>query len=181
VFDLDGLYAELEATLTETSPPLAAKEILARAVSRPTEVAEALDPTRGGIRLLLHTPRITVIDATWAPHMRLMPHDHRMWAVIAVYQGAEDNEFFRRGDAGALVPSNGRRLDAGEVVVLGDATIHAVANPGPVLTGGIHVYGGDFVHQPRSQWGPGDEVERPYDLDEALRQFDAANVAAGLA
>lgn len=180
MLDLDDLSTDLEATLAEASPALAVKEILSRWVARPADVAATLAPVAGGIRLLHHTPRLTAIDAAWAPGMRLMPHDHRMWAVIAVYQGVEDNEFFRRGDSGGLVPSNGRRLQAGDVVVLGDATIHAVANPGSVLTGAVHVYGGDFVHQPRSQWGPGDAVERPFDLDAALQQFHAANVAAGL-
>lgn len=180
MLDLDALYVELESTLAEPSPALAAKEVLARAVARPTAVAAALAPTAGGIRLLLHTPRLTVIDAAWAPGMRLMPHDHRMWAVIAVYQGAEENEFFRRADGRGLVASNGRRLDVGDVAVLGASTIHAVANPGSTLTGAIHVYGGDFVNQPRSQWGPGDGLERPFDLDAALRQFHDANVEAGL-
>jgi hypothetical protein len=36
------------------------------------------------------------------------------------------------------------------------------------------------VHQPRGQWGPGDLVERPYDMDVFNQQFHAANVAAGL-
>ena len=61
--------------------------------------------------------------------------------------------------------------------MLGDDTIHSVANPGGQLTGAIHVYGGDFVHRPRSQWGPGPEEERPYDIDDAHRQFAAANEA----
>ena len=43
----------------------------------------------------------------------------------------------------------------GDTIVLGDDVIHSVANPVPKLTGAIHVYGGDFVNQPRSQWGPG--------------------------
>jgi len=182
VADLDALYADLDAALTEASPALAVKEVLARAVARPEPVADALAPTTGGLRLLVHRPDLTVLDAAWAPGMRLMPHDHRMWAVIAVYQGIEDNEFFRRGDGGdgGLVPSNGRRLEPGDAVVLGESTVHAVANPGSALTGAIHVYGGDFVNQPRSQWGPGDDVERPFDLDGAMRQFHLANVAAGL-
>ena len=60
---------------------------------------------------------------------------------------------------------------------LGDDAIHAVANPRRVLTGAIHVYGGDFVNEPRSQWGPGPLEERPYDIDEVRRQFDEANRA----
>ncbi|MFA5885757.1 MAG: hypothetical protein WDA60_18035 [Acidimicrobiia bacterium] len=181
MFDLDGLFGELQAALRESSPQLAVRDVLTRAVARPQEIAETLRPREGGIRLLLHQPDLTAIDAAWAPGMRLMPHDHRMWAVIAVYRGAEDNEFYRRGPGGSLVESNGRHLDVGDVVVLGDATIHAVSNPTNALTGAIHVYGGDFLTQPRSQWGPGDRVERPFDLDEAMRQFHEANVAAGFA
>ena len=48
-------------------------------------------------------------------------------------------------------------------------------NPTRVLTAAIHVYGGDFVHQPRSQWGPGPEVEQPYDVDQAQQEFAEAN------
>jgi hypothetical protein len=40
------------------------------------------------------------------------------------------------------------------------------------------VYGGDFVNQPRSQWGPGDLVERPFSMDQLRRQFVEANEAA---
>jgi predicted metal-dependent enzyme (double-stranded beta helix superfamily) len=112
--------------------------------------------------------------------MQLMPHDHRMWAVIGIYTGAEDNQFYRRGPDRELVETTGRRLDTGEVCVLGTQTIHGVANPREQLTGAIHVYGGDFVNQPRSQWGPGDLVERPYDLEAINRQFHEANLAAGL-
>jgi hypothetical protein len=46
-----------------------------------------------------------------------------------------------------------------------------------VLTGAIHVYGGDFVNEPRSQWGPGPMEERPYDVAEAQQQFADANHA----
>ena len=52
-------------------------------------------------------------------------------------------------------------------LVLGDDTIHGVTNPLDHLTAAIHVYGGDLVDQPRSQWGPGERIERPYDLAEA--------------
>ena len=48
-------------------------------------------------------------------------------------------------------------------------------NPRDRLTGAIHVYGGDFANQPRSQWGPGPREERPYDIEEARQQFAAAN------
>ncbi|HEX5614250.1 MAG TPA: hypothetical protein VFZ83_03760, partial [Acidimicrobiia bacterium] len=43
------------------------------------------------------------------------------------------------------------------------------------LTAAIHVYGGDFVNQPRSQWGPGPLEERPYDIALAHQRFADAN------
>ena len=64
---------------------------------------------------------------------------------------------------------------SGDVVLLGDDTIHAVTNPLGRLTAAIHVYGGDFVNEPRSQWGPGPVEERPYDMDVAQQQFAEAN------
>ena len=130
--------------------------------------------------MMHHTPELTVINVAWAPGMRIIPHDHRMWAAIGIYAGVEDNQFFRRQDQGGLVESGGKRLETGDVAVLGARTIHAVNNPGDRLTGAIHVYGGDFVNQPRSQWGPGDAVERDYDMAEIEREFAHANVAAGL-
>jgi predicted metal-dependent enzyme (double-stranded beta helix superfamily) len=180
VLDLDGLFDDLRSALGESEPRLAVRDVLRRAVDRPSAVAAALHPRVGGLRVLLHEPDLTVLDAAWAPRMRLMPHDHRIWAVIAVYQGAEDNEFFRRESGAGLVASGGRRIETGDVVMLGESTIHAVTNPTSTVTGAIHVYGGDFLHRPRSQWGPGDLVERPFDLDGAMQQFHDANVAAGL-
>ena len=96
------------------------------------------------------------------------------------YGGVEDNHFFRRDGRAGLVPSNDRRLEAGDVCVLGTETIHAVTNPARHLTGAVHVYGGDFLNQPRSQWGPGDLVERPFDMETVDQQFRDANEAAGL-
>jgi predicted metal-dependent enzyme (double-stranded beta helix superfamily) len=180
VFDLETFLAELVACTSDTDARGAAKEIVSRSMTSPAEVSEVLAPTAGGISLLHHSSDLTILNIAWAPRMQLMPHDHRMWAIIGIYTGAEDNQFYRRAPDGELVETNGRRLDTGEVCVLGTETIHAVANPRDLLTGAIHVYGGDFVNHPRSQWGPGDLVERPYDLDAINRQFRDANVAAGL-
>ena len=180
MFDLDAFLAELVGCAAEPDARRATREVVARALTEAGTVADVLAPGAGGISLLVHRPDLTVINVAWAPRMQLMPHDHRMWAVIGIYAGAEDNEFYHRGPQGDLIRHNGRRIDAGEVCVLGTDTIHSVANPTYRLTGAVHVYGGDFVNQPRSQWGPGDLVERPYDMADVNRQFHEANTAAGL-
>ena len=41
----------------------------------------------------------------------------------------------------------------------------------------IHVYGGDFVNQPRSEWTPETGVERPYEVAHVREQFAKANEA----
>jgi predicted metal-dependent enzyme (double-stranded beta helix superfamily) len=63
-------------------------------------------------------------------------------------------------------------------VLLGDDTIHSVANPRThEFTGAIHVYNGDFVNQPRSQWDPDTLEEQPHDMAVTIAAFDDANAA----
>ncbi len=181
MFDLEGLVSDLASCLQEGDTRRAAKELLERALVAPGAVADALAPTRGGITLLHQSADLTVINVAWAPGMQIMPHDHRMWAIIGIYAGTEDNSFYRRDAKRGLVGTTGRRIDTGEVCVLGTDTIHAVANPTARLTGAIHIYGGDFINEPRSQWGPGELIERPFNMTDVDRQFHDANVAAGLA
>jgi predicted metal-dependent enzyme (double-stranded beta helix superfamily) len=179
MFDLDEFLTECQRALNETEPRRAIREVLTRAVDRPDDVAAALRPSEGGISLVHHAPDLTVLHVVWAPGMRLFPHDHRMWAAIGIYAGQEDNTFYRRSAPGerTLTESGGKELAVGDVLVLGDDAIHAVANPKAHLTGAIHVYGGDFVNQPRSQWGPGPREERPYDMTVVNEQFAEANRA----
>jgi predicted metal-dependent enzyme (double-stranded beta helix superfamily) len=178
MFDVDALVAECRAAITETEPRLAVRDVLDRVVANGDEVATALRPEEGGITMIHNAPDLTVIHVVWAPGMYIYPHDHRMWAAIGVYAGREHNEFFRRAPgARTLVESGGKQLDAGDVVVLGDDTIHAVTNPLDRLTAAIHVYGGDFVRRERSQWGPGEREERPYDVEQTNRLFADANRA----
>lgn len=179
MFDVDQLIADCQSALVETEPRRAIKEVLDRALSRPGEVAEALAPEEGGLTMLHQADDLTVIHVVWAPGMELYPHDHRMWAAIGIYTGQEDNAFYRRSGPAepTLVESGGKTLTTGDTIVLGDNTIHGVSNPLRQLTAAIHVYGGDFVNQPRSQWGPGERLERPYDIADARQQFAAANEA----
>lgn len=180
MFDVDTFLTDLVACREEAEPRRAAKEVVTRALADPAKIAAAITPLAGGISTLHQSPELTVINVAWAPNMRLMPHNHQMWALIGIYTGAEDNQFFRRDSNGALVDTATRRFETGQVAVLGAETIHAVANSTDRLTAAIHVYGGDFFNEPRSQWGPGDLVERPWDVAEVNRQFEAANAAAGL-
>ena len=179
MFDVDDFINRCQSAIEETEPRLAIRDVLDHALSAPGAVADALRPTEGGITFLHRDHALTVLHVVWAPGMRLRPHNHNMWAAIGIYTGAEDNEFFRRTGPGAptLVESGAKRLEVTDVALLGDDTIHAVSNPSAGLTGAIHVYGGDFVERPRSQWGPGERTERPYAMADTHQQVADANAA----
>jgi predicted metal-dependent enzyme (double-stranded beta helix superfamily) len=175
MFDIERLIVDCRAALQESSPHSAIKEVVQRAMSRPREVEQALGaPQWAEIGTLHRSPELTILKVVWAPGMSIYPHDHRMWAVIGLYGGREDNVFYRRSAQG-LVPAGGTRLDITDTTLLGKTVIHAVTNPLRQFTGAIHVYGGDFFAVPRSEWDPETLEERPYDVEKAKRVFIAAN------
>jgi predicted metal-dependent enzyme (double-stranded beta helix superfamily) len=106
--------------------------------------------------------------------MKFKPHDHRMWAVIGIYTGLEQNAFYRRAKHG-LEQHGIKELHPKDAVPLGAEVIHAVTNPLDQITAAIHVYGGDFFATPRSEWDPVTFEERPYDVPDTMRAFELAN------
>ena len=182
MFDVDNLIGECRAAIGEGEPHRAVREVLERTVADAGAVGDALQPRMGGLQLLYCAPELTVLHAVWAPGMVLFPHDHLMWAAIGIYAGEEDNAFYRRkpDEPTTVAATGGKELKEGDVLVLGKDAIHGVTNPLDRITAAIHVYGGDFVNQPRSVWGPGPLEERPYDFDVIQAQFAEANAAAGL-
>jgi predicted metal-dependent enzyme (double-stranded beta helix superfamily) len=174
VFDTQDFVARCLDAVRETEPRLAVKEALQEAMAAPASVAAALPPDRAEIVRLHASPELTILKVTWAPGMSFGPHDHRMWAAIGIYSGGEDNTFFRRNDD-TLMASGGKELRPGDVALLGDNTIHAVANPTREFAGAIHIYGGDFFATARSEWRGDPYREQPYDVDYVLSYFEEAN------
>ena len=172
--DVDEIVGRCRAALTETTPPLAVRDVLDELVRDPMALDEAVGPVeRGGIKRLHVAPDLTVLRVAWTPGMRLYPHDHQMWAVIGIYGGQEDNVFYRRTPDG-LTQSGGKELAAADVLVLGDDTIHSVENTRREYAVALHVYGGDFFGPGRSEWDWETFTERPRDVEQTLRQFDEA-------
>ena len=175
MFDTDALVAECQAAVRgEADQRRAVREILLSTLSKPQPVADAIGKDLGGIDLIYNSEELTVLNVIWAPGMAIYPHDHRMWAVIGIYGGVEDNTMYRRGPE-QIVEAGGKSLRESDVIALGSDVIHAVANPERRFTGAIHIYGGDFVNQPRSQWDPDTLIEQPYDLEQVRQLFAQAN------
>ncbi|MGH7402608.1 MAG: hypothetical protein ACREKQ_09290 [Candidatus Rokuibacteriota bacterium] len=175
MLNVEHFIAECRAALSQPSPEAAIKEVLGRAVADPSDVVAALGtPRQGQIGTLHHDRELTILNVVWTPGMAVYPHDHRMWALIGLYGGREDNTFYRRSAEGLEVAGD-RRLETGDTTLLGKSVIHAVANPLRTFTGAIHIYGGDFFGTPRSDWDPETLEERPYEMERARKVFADAN------
>jgi predicted metal-dependent enzyme (double-stranded beta helix superfamily) len=181
MFDLDRFVEDCGAAVREDPTHKAAREVLARANSDPAAILRTLgEPTTAGVTPLYKSPELTILNVVWGRRMTIMPHDHRMWAVIGVYTGREDNIFWRRvpGEAGGLIEAAGAKsLAASCAEPLGRDVIHSVTNPLDRLTAAIHVYGGDFYGGGRSDWDPETLRERGYDYALHRRMFEEANAA----
>jgi predicted metal-dependent enzyme (double-stranded beta helix superfamily) len=179
MFDLEQLVADCRSALKADKSHKLVREVVARAVSDPAAVLRALgEPQRAAIQKLHHSSDLTILNVIWAPRMTIMPHNHEMWAVIGIYNGREDNIFWRRclGDPeGKLEAAGAKSLGEKDVEALGPHIIHSVLNPIPRFTCALHVYGGDFFGAERSEWDPESLCEKPYDITQALRLFEEAN------
>ncbi len=177
-FDLDQFIADCRRALAQDPSHKSVREVVARAVSHPASVLKGLgEPRRAGLHKLYHSDNLTILNLVWGPRMTLMPHNHRMWAVIGIYTGREDNIFWRRvpGQHGKVEAAGARALCEKDAEPLGRDIIHSVTNPIPRLTGAIHVYGGDFFGADRSEWDPETLMEQRYDVEKNMRLFEESN------
>ena len=175
MFEKERFVEECRAALKESDTHAAIRELVARIVSEPAHIVRALgEPQRAGVETIYKADNLTILNLCWGPRMEFKPHDHRMWAVIGIYGGREQNIFYRRSEHG-LKQHGTKELNAKDTTPLGATIIHAVTNPLDQITGAIHVYGGDFFATPRSEWDPKTFEEHPYDVEHTMRAFEEAN------
>lgn len=151
------------------------KILLEDALKDPESVlAELGKPAAAGFDILYAADNLSIINFVWAPGMELHAHNHNLWAVIGIYTGAEENTFYvRKNDT--IVKQNSKDVTAGNVVMLGREVIHSVKNTTKQFTGGIHIYGGDFINIKRSQWDDSSAKESAYNMEQTRQIFADAN------
>lgn len=174
-FDRDRFVADCVAAARETDAQAAVRDVLERAVRAPDSVLDGLGPpSEAGLEVLHRSEALTILAAQWAPRMSLPAHDHRMWALIGLYTGREDNILWRRGGR-AVTAHAAEVLFPGDVAALPADAVHSVTNPLPRFTGGLHIYGGDFFATPRSQWDAETLAEEPSDGATIRALFESEN------
>jgi predicted metal-dependent enzyme (double-stranded beta helix superfamily) len=178
MFEVERFVADCRAAFAQDATHKAVREVLARAVSDPGAVLKGVgEPKRAEVQKLFHSDSLTILNVVWAPMMTVMPHNHRMWAVIGIYTGREDNIFWRRvrGTPNKIEAVGAKALCEADAEPLGTDIIHSVLNPIDQLTGAIHIYGGDFFGAERSEWDSLTLNEHPSDGERVRRTFEEAN------
>jgi predicted metal-dependent enzyme (double-stranded beta helix superfamily) len=166
--DLDRFVDDVKGASPGAEGQRAVDQVLARTVAEPNRLIAGLgEPRTAGLHTLHHSPNLTILNVVWAPLMILFPHNHNMWASIAIYTGREDNIIWER---------QGSRVEAIRAASLPTDAVHSVSNPIRRLTGAIHVYGGDFFAPAgRYEWDPETLTEKPLDIDKVRALFGEAN------
>jgi hypothetical protein len=138
MFDPDRFIADCRSASAASGSP-GVREVVSAAVSAPAEIRHALgELRRAGVNVLHQSPELTILNLIWGPQMCQLPHDHRMWAVIGIYTGREDNIFWRKpagNPSGRIEAAGAKALSEREAVLLGPDIIHSVINPVRRLTG----------------------------------------------
>jgi predicted metal-dependent enzyme (double-stranded beta helix superfamily) len=157
--------------------PSVVREVMMEALRDPEGITQALASVGQGTNvsqgsmgdLLIHrSPDLTILKAAVPSRFQSPPHTHCMWAVIGVYDGQENNFFYReQGDKVEQV--NRKDVQAPDVVVMGEDAIHAIQNPLDRVSYAIHVYGGDLPSAARRMWNPFTLAEEPYTFDRMLQ------------
>ncbi len=169
MFNLNTFVAECQAALETPNPSAVVEALVREAVTDPDGLKAAFAATANAkslsARALVRSETLTVLDVTNGVGLITPAHDHQMWAVIGVYDGEEQNVFYR-ADGNELEQIGERLLRTGDVTVLDEHTIHAISNPLQRKSYAIHVYGGDIVNRAgRSIWNPHTLEREPYDVD----------------
>lgn len=179
MFEMERFVEDCKQAVQKADSQKAINEMLSSALSDPSAVMKVVgEPKRAGLNKIYHSDNLTILNLVWGPYMTLKPHNHQMWAVIGIYTGREDNIFWRRvkdDTSGRVEAAGAKALSTRDCAPLGKDIIHSVTNPIPRLTGAIHVYGGDFFNEPRSEWNPESLNEQTFDVEKTARLFETSN------
>jgi predicted metal-dependent enzyme (double-stranded beta helix superfamily) len=156
---LEDLVTELKESIC-SSDFNAVQEAVRHAIAQKPFAADA-----GKTQILHDEPGLTIVHVAVTAGFASPPHDHRTWAVIGVYDGQEDNTFYRLVDnTRSIEQAGGRSLQERDVLMLGQNGIHKIANPRGETLVALHVYGKNIFKIERSAWDPVTGIERPFDM-----------------
>jgi len=167
MFSIQAFVDDCRGALQSDDPSGTVASVLRDALQDRGEVGAAVHAWResggGAYGAIYRAHDLTILHATVTPGFESPRHNHTMWAVIGVFEGQEDNTFYRRGEQG--IEEIGRTaIHAGDAQVLPADVIHRIANRTPTPLHAIHVYGGDLLGTERAMWDDNTGAERRFDF-----------------
>jgi 3-mercaptopropionate dioxygenase len=120
---------------------------------------------------------LSVFLVKQAPLTAGPPHDHGIAAGIVMLKGKEIHRLFRRTGSD-ITPDGVIHVGPGEVLILRADEVHAIANPDPAPSIGVHVYLGDIVGIPRTLWDPASGASMAFSTADYDRMVVRAPVPA---
>ena len=131
MFSIQTFVDECRGALQSDDPAGSVAGVFRDALQDRAEVAAAVNAWKaggGGAYGAIYRARdLTILHAAVTPGFESPRHNHTMWAVIGVFEGQEDNTFYRRGEQGIEEVSR-TSICAGDAQVLPADVIHRIAN-----------------------------------------------------
>lgn len=168
---VDEFVTRCRALVVGDSPVVEIRQAMEQLVAEPAALAEQIPEPAGRAarsiagfdEILFEDESLTVFVVHSAPGVQQPPHDHRVSAVIGVYEGVEEQRYFRR-DGGSLVSSGAADIGPGEVLTLGPAAVHAIS-ASKAWCRAVHVYFGALSSIDRSLFHPATFDEEPMTVE----------------
>lgn len=154
VSSVEDLVQQLRKAAASETPSKAIRAILANFVDDPQRVQALMPNYEDNDVILFEDDSVSIWHCRFMPGFAVPAHDHQTHATIAVYDGAERNDFFKMGADDRLSKTREVVLGAGEVMQIGPNDIHAVACASETPCRGIHVYLAALTQVERSLFDP---------------------------
>ena len=154
---INALITRSKEAATSEKPTQAIRALLQDLVSDPDALRDGFDFDEE--TMLYEDENLSLWYTHFTPDIAVPPHEHKVNAHIAVYEGAQCNFLLKTGGA-RLEIAKAKRVSAGEVLSLGPDGVHAVIAAGDAVSRGIHIYQGELCKIERSlfDWETGDAL-----------------------
>lgn len=140
ISSVQDLVQQLRNAAVAETPSEAVEALLTSFVADPQRARETLPTYVENDVILFEDDSISIWHCRFVPGFAVPAHDHQTHATIAVYDGAERNDFFEKSTNGTLSKKREVVLEAGGVMQIGPDEIHSVACASETPCCGIHVY-----------------------------------------
>jgi len=158
-FDLNDFVRAMRDAAKATDAPSQVRSVMEAAFKHPSAIKAAMSSFSGEGEVLFEDETVSIWYCGFEPDTHIPPHDHQTTATIGVYEGAENNHFYRV-DANHLEHKSTRCLKPGDVISVGPNAIHSVETANAAASYGIHVYLAPLTKVERSlfDWDTGAAV-----------------------